>query len=72
MELFKNVLRSSSIEFGRNAAVYRAEIGCVKKKDDNNNIAFVPAEKVTSDQGESALLHELGRTHQGFVFTTAG
>lgn len=48
MELFKNVLRSSSIEFGRNAGFYRAEIGCVKKKDDNNNIAFVPVEKVTS------------------------
>lgn len=72
MELFKNVSRSSSIEFGRNAAFYRAEIGCVKKKYDNNNIAFVPVEKVTSDQGESALLHKLEITHQRFVFTRAG
>lgn len=71
MELFKNVSRSFSIEFGRSAAFYRAEIGCVKKKDDNNNIAFVPVEKVTSDQGESASLHKLGRTHEGFVFTRA-
>ena len=71
MELFKNVSRSPGIEFCRNAAFYRAEIGRVTKKDGNNIIAFVPVEKVTSDQGESALLHNVGRTHQGFVLTRA-
>lgn len=56
----KNASGSASLQLPWNAAFYRAKIGCVGKKDDNNNIAFVPVEKVASDQGETAactLLH---------------